>query len=149
MPVEIQKQGTAPYLPFKFDGKYSRGEIIALRDFMDKDFPRIYFKTRHGGSMSIEYPKPNFASPFEWENIISSVLLPELDVFHPKMLKRKITVRFVNSLYDPDKQKYAGGCGYHVGREHWVRIPYKQEKLEPDLIYLVYVLMHELIEKDF
>lgn len=140
--------------PYRYGADYTGDEVARLREFMRADFPHVAYGGARQGETIVEYPPAEICPPEQWKEILDTVLVPELDEFHPLLRQGKKVIRFVQKLYDPKEDIESGGnlATYGKGKrsEKWVRIPLKwSDGSARDRQVLIFTLMHELIEKDF
>ena len=143
----VRPEGEVPY---RFDGRYTESERAQLREFMHEDFPHITYERGRGKEIIIEYPPAEICEPAEWKKILDTVLLPELQTFHPSLRQTKTIIRFTDKLYDYQNKVDAGGNDIFMKNEDWVRVNYKASSGKNlNLQNCTLILMHELTEGDF
>lgn len=139
-----------PSTIYKFDGTYTRDEYMTFEKFMSENFEGVVLKMKGEGMIKIEYPPSSIVSHQEWDNILEVVLLTETATFHPRLRRKKITVRFVDKLFDPTNTKESCGTCFSMPKEEWVMIPLlNSSKCCSDTENIMFTIIHELAESDF
>lgn len=148
LPVEsLANQGEPPW---NYDGKYSPEEASKLWRFMHAEFPGVTLDGTRGGRIIVEYPPVEICSSQEWRKILDTVLVPEIGELHPLLQRRKIFVRFVKQLRDPNTPQWIGlGASTRINSKEGPMNPIRICYTNIDLRELVHTIMHELIEEDF
>ncbi len=141
-------------IPYRDNTIYTPSEFLLLRTFIHGEFRHLKYGGQRDKGIIVEYPPEKICSPREWKKIMDAVLKPEIETLEPNFKRNYLMItRFVNKLVDLDNPTaYLGGVGEKAPalREIWNRINIIDDEGEIKTeANLVYVIMHEILERDF